>query len=352
MKQDVFTTSDFIAQNFSSGPYTRKEASHLLEKLPLWIARSFQALELYFSNDLKVLVLFPNEAMDAARILTAYRLLKDGYHNPVVVVVDLLTSQVRSALSRQRVEVAKTGEKIFSPSMGLLMKTSDSFQKQFNEVEAVTTQLSMLSRKLVIAYLLNQKIFSNRSFTLTDILNQMVEWKGAERTTLSSLSIAIKALSQLGLVMTHKEKQSLRIQFHSAEDVWSYLCRYGESPVMERAEVGHWLDVSGYPYSGQSALSILSNLRSGRKPIYAVERKRYQTEIAHLKAISKGVLLHEEPIVIEKWIYDPAFLSQEKCVNAIDLALSLRVDSDERVRIELRELLARYELDAERLWNF
>jgi hypothetical protein len=143
----------------------------------------------------------------------------------------------------------------------------------------------------------------------------------------------------LARVLSVGRSKSLSFSLRGKE-LWNAASQFLRTPVKTETEVIELPAVGSLFVAGLSALSKYTNISEPGKVVYA----------ARLEALplSPSVRIHEggvrnstatEASLLQKWIYDPAFLTENRCVDPLSLYLSLRGINDERVEKALDQML-------------
>ncbi|MDR3606680.1 MAG: hypothetical protein P4M08_04770 [Oligoflexia bacterium] len=333
--------------------------------LPFWVGRATSITEAVAPQGLRFLLAFPSPeaAMAADQLLFIYRQLREKGRLPVIIVADTLPPQVRAALTRERCQTVITGRQLFAPELGILLNTKfeDSLKPVESPLDKRTIELSKTARQVLVA-LLQKKLPQTETnlSSFAKIYSETIaraEHPEALLTVLSHLSRAVTQLEELQLVTTSRMGRERRIRFHTASELWSGLCRHTKTIVSETALVPVDLITrrDRLFLSGESALSHYSNLSAPSVPTYAANGWEFN-ELKHHRRFQAEAQTKPNTLKIEHWKTDPVFLCEwfdkKMVVNRIDLALSLRLERDERVRIAISEMLKKYDLAAEPLWSY
>ena len=354
-------TIDYLAELILGPKHSFELTAFDPSILPLWIGRSASIAELATPEGVRFLLIFPEPPLTAERLIFISRLIKEKKKLPVILVADQLAPQVRSALTRARCQTVITGRQLFAPELGISLNTK--IEDSLKTIETTpwkeqVSELSKTARQVLVSVLLKdnfQKEPMNLS-TFATIFREMVaptDDPEVALTVLSYLSRAFTQLEELQLITTTREGRERKIRFNSPTELWVGLCRFTKKTVSETALIPQSLIKKDrlHLYSGETALSYYSNLAAPSIPVYALPSRNFN-ELKRHRRLNLEVREDDESVKIEHWKTDPYFLWQKKYVNPIDLALSLRLEKDERVRFALTEVLKKYGLAAEQLWSY
>ena len=352
-------TIDYIAE-FMLGSGRSFEARHFdFSGLPLWIGRVVSIAEFATPEGARFLIVFPETPLTADRLIFISRFLKQKKQLPSLIVADGLASQVRAALTRARVQTVITGRQLFAPELGIILNTKlkDSLKTlETPPWKEQASEFSKTARQVLVGVLLNQK-FPEEQMTLSSFGKIFQSWVTSTDdhdvvfTVLSYLSRAVTQLEEQQLITTTRAGRERRIKFMPAVDLWAGLCRFTKTTVSETALVPKTLIKKNYLHSGETGLSFYSNLMAPSIPVYAIPSREFNDLKRH-RRLHTETRDEQESVKIEHWKVDPYFLWEKKNVNPIDLALSMRLERDERVRIALTDLLKKRGLPADPLWSY
>jgi len=90
--------------------------------------------------------------------------------------------------------------------------------------------------------------------------------------------------------------------------------------------------------AGESALAKYTLMSEPRYPVYAIAANEWK---GIQKTLQLDELTYPEPgcFALQTWRYSPDLLAEDHCVDRLSLFLSLRQESDPRIRIASDELL-------------
>ena len=74
-------------------------------------------------------------------------------------------------------------------------------------------------------------------------------------------------------------------------------------------------------------------------PVRAIEKKVYLEHAEEIESIDPAWDTHTDYVELEVWRYDPDRFSQESIVDSLSLALSLKGEQDEAMKLNINKLL-------------
>ncbi|GEM_PF-6106222 len=190
------------------------------------------------------------------------------------------------------------------------------------------TQLSGMSVNMLI-----------REILLGDLTGKSkVEIATIFKTTKMSSGRAIEPLLENELCSEIKVGVVKKIQFKDRSELWNYLKKNINTPVKEIIFIDKV--PKAMPLSGVSALSKHSMLADDEIFTFASDKKAFKKKITN----TEPVLEEFAKACIELWDR-PTTLQENECINVIDTYLVLKNIQDERVQIELSNLLKKKKLE-------
>lgn len=192
----------------------------------------------------------------------------------------------------------------------------------------IIKNLSGLSINLLIREILKGDLYGKSKVEIAKIF----------KTSKMTMGRSIEPLLTNNLCEEAKVGVSKQIQFKPRAELWLFLQKKINSPIKEVVFLDHI--PKGLPYSGISALSEHTMLAEDSIPSLAIDKKEFNKKFKN----TKFVLEDNASSKLELW-NRPATLLEQSCVNPIDVYLVLKETIDERVQIELEQLLKKCNLE-------
>ncbi len=163
-------------------------------------------------------------------------------------------------------------------------------------------------------------------------LNGMTTKELAEKFNVSyaSMNRAVRWMNVKGLVELEGVKEKTLKMVDRGRGLWEKALPLMLSPVERMLYTDEQLNKQ--PFAGESALESYTMLATPAVPCKAVS-KEWASEQPKEKLNKYGECL------VEVWRYDPMLLAKENVVDPLSLYLSMKSNEDERVRIELKNLI-------------
>jgi len=168
-------------------------------------------------------------------------------------------------------------------------------------------------------------------------LNNMTTKIVAEKLKLPYISInrAINNLNDFGFCNLSDSKERIIIFEEDKKKLWESAFEYLQSPI-EKVFKTDKEYIGKYYRSGINALSHYTFINDEFIEYYAVPKD-------NLKLIRKDLDEDFGDNMVEVWKYDPAILSSGEFVDKLSLYLTLRNSDDERIEIELKQMISNIE---------
>lgn len=235
----------------------------------------------------------------------------------VVLVTKELTARQRDALISAGIPFIHPGKQIYLPFMGIVL------QERFKAVTENKEKLSPSAQVMLFYYLYQKK----EKLFLTEI-------KSALKFSSMTLSRASKELENMGLLKTGKDKVKKYIWSDKPlNEIYISSKDYLINPVKRTVYVdAAYMEQRGY-IAGDSALAEYSMINDPKVKVYAT----YKLD-ADVKAM-EDLIDESKQAAVQLWAYNPGLLTANGIVDKLSLACSYSDEDDDRINIELEEML-------------
>ena len=351
----VNRTAIFVQEFFQGAGPSGSVGVELIEplNLPIWMKDAAHYGRFVCRSPMgetTVTLIMPKDSTTFEQVANLYRVFTRMGSGPALILADDLPPKARGVLVRMSIPHVVTGSAIYAPQLGLAYGKIKDKPMEY----VVSETLSSVGLKLTAAYLLQSDFFSD-SPSLSEIQQRLVK-QGDYSVSVATLSRAFQQLQELELVVVSGHGPQKRMRFLERQETWARLFKVSIETVVRRVEARYlpsneW----NYVFSGDSALGKLSDLMEPHAPTIAMSVSEYRKLKEDRRPKNGGeknspvTEWGEAPCIIELWREDPCFLSEKKCLNVVELVLSLRSHTDERVQIALAQLLEIHGLSAEPL---
>jgi hypothetical protein len=195
-----------------------------------------------------------------------------------------------------------------------------SLKKQADK-KIATVKLNGLAENVLIREILKGDVTGKNKKDIASDFN----------VTQMTMGRAITRLLSNDLCYEEKDNTSKLVYFYSKEKLWEFLEEKIESPVKEEFYIDH--KAKGLVLSGISALSKLTMLADDEVSTYAITKKEFNKTYTQEDSVFKEFAKAK----IELWSREP-ILTSKGIINPIDIYLTHKNDTDERVQIELEKI--------------
>ena len=154
---------------------------------------------------------------------------------------------------------------------------------------------------------------------------------GKFRTSYASMNRALRWLNMKSLVELEGVKEKTLMVTGKGKELWEKVSPLMLSPVERVLYTDESLEEK--PDAGESALERLTMIASPERPCKAVSK---ECALEHKQLLNK----YDGDYQVEVWRYDPCLLEINHTVDPLSLYLSLQTSDDERIRIELKNLIS------------
>lgn len=196
-----------------------------------------------------------------------------------------------------------------------------------SEKSRIVTLLTGLSVNMLIREILKGDLAEKNKAEIAEIF----------KVTKMTAGRAIEPLLANDLCEEIKVGVAKKIQFKPRSELWEYLKKNIKSPVKEVIFVDKI--PKALPYSGITALAKQTMLSEDEIPTFASDKREFNKRFKK----TEPVLEEFASAKVELWNRPPT-LQVNNCINEIDAFLVLNEINDERVQIELAELLKKLDL--------
>lgn len=298
------------------------------KSLPYFLQDAFDVHEFQLCGKDILLVSARRERLPPLRMLrTQLDKLAHIADRPVVFATSALASYERRRLVEQNIPFVVPGNQLYLPNLGI------DFREYFRRPQAEVTGFTPATQALFIAALLRREwhgIWQPADLTMT------LGYTGM------TLTRAIRELAGAGLITVGQEGRGRRLQVnHPPAQAWEHATPYLRTPVKRTEWVdGELVKQFNAPMAGLTALVFYSMLTQPPQPIHAASTTQWK------RAQAAGVRHELTPapgaVQWQIWSYPPSLLHDSEAVDPLSLTLSLKEETDDRIRQALDELRGKF----------
>ena len=154
------------------------------------------------------------------------------------------------------------------------------------------------------------------------------------RTSYASMNRALRWLNLKGVVGLEGIKEKALVITDKGKELWEKVSPLMLSPVDRVLYTDD--ELVEKPFSGESALEQYTMIAAPEKPCKAVSK---EWALEQKDMLNK----YDGNYLVEVWRYDPSILEKNHTIDPLSLYLSLRTSDDERIKIELKNLISSVE---------
>lgn len=295
-----------------------------VKKLPLFLKEGYDFLCAEFYNH-EVVFVEPKSAEDVtpSQLQKHISKFESAFECPVIWVFNEMTYYLKEQLTKFRMSFVVPGKQLFIPFM--FMDLNEQQKIRTTRAESFSP-----SAQCILIYHLWMGSLEGLNFQeIADIFNYTPRTIGRcaeELKNADACSIVGGRSKYLKFSKTNRE-------------IWETVQDYLRNPV-KKAE---WLflteNIENARIAGLGALSYYSNISTGDIESFAIDAKVFK-ELRDRGEIHPTIY-NEHDVRLEIWSYDPAVLTGDDFVDPFSLYLSSVYDPDERIQIELENMINR-----------
>ncbi|MBU0504640.1 MAG: hypothetical protein ABII18_00515 [bacterium] len=295
-----------------------------LERLPLFL-NALYSFEKLIIDDTAFLAIIVNDKKLGPREFKKHgKLLKEELDLPQVWFMRELHYHKIQTLIENGINFVVEDKQVYLPMLHVVIKP------EITQMRSHVMELNGLAIQILERELIKKDLTGKNKLEIAEIFN----------TTQMTAGRAIERLLTHELCFEEKKGVSKNIIFKQRDELWDYFKNNVLSPV--KFVVYADVKIKGLPFSNITALSKQTMLADDDMPVYAIDKKEFK-----LKYTERDFVHEDQAIAkIEVWNYRP-ILVEKNTINPLDAYLLLKDHADERVQIELQELLKQYNLDWE-----
>lgn len=249
--------------------------------------------------------------------------LKKHCSYPFVLCFETMTLYQRQALIENKISFVVPGSQLYLPFLGIILK--EVYKSVPNKTEKLTAMSQYIL--LYLIYDSQQQSYSQIELATTMDISAM------------NVSRSIQELEILELVNRSKQGRISCISLcGNKKETYEKAEPYLQNPVLKKVFVKSEKPYLAFKVAGEEALSEISMMNPPRHKVRAIDKKKF-SNIAKEDIVDPNWELDEEIIELEVWKYNPDLFAVNNRVDIISLSLSLKDLEDERINIELMELM-------------
>lgn len=287
----------------------------LFTKLPLALTNSFR---FYTGQVLNTKIIFAyisdGNSFSPAQMQKLMSLIEKKCETPVIAILGDIASYNLQRLIAQKVNFIIPQKQMFIPSLLIDLRKQKTIDNDIN------TSMPAVAQCMLLYHIEVESLEGKHAQDIANTFN--VSYANANR--------AIRWLKAHDIITIKGGKTKAIVFGRKKRESWEVTRSFFVSPVEKTVYTDS--QIQDLMESGINALSEYSMINREGRYCYAITKEAYKN-IASLTQKEYGAN------VIEVWRYDPRLLSKTNTVDKLSLYLSLRNNEDERVQIELENLI-------------
>ena len=287
---------------------------HQLGKLPIVITGNYSCYEAVLM-DVPVLLLAIQNDGYTPKLLQKHQQMVTRLtgHHAVFAMANVASYHV-SRMINARINFIIPDKMIYIPSLLVNLKEMKGGRKLEEEV------MPGLAQCVILFHLQRESLNGKTTKQLADKFS----------TSYASMNRALRWLNMRGIVELEGIKEKSLVITDKGEKLWEKIMPLMLSPVERVLYTDEKLEDK--PDAGESALEKLTMIVSPESPCKAVSK---EWVVDHKQILNK----FDGNFLVEVWRYDPSILEKNHTVDPLSLYLSLQTSDDERIRIELNNMI-------------
>lgn len=307
------------------GEVSRVDEFSRAAALPFYLQDRYLFGKLAIAGTPCVLMLARNEVQDTPAVVRKHlQAVRQEVTEPVVYVVERLSSYNRKRLIEQRVPFVVPNKQMYLPMLGIDLREQFSLPADDGD-----NPLGAVAQVL----LLRELFQTGASASTAGELAESLEYSAM------TIGRAFAELADRRLAEVERIGRGKHLVFaHRGLAMWEQVKKHLNSPVRKSIWVE---DINGdipAPAAGGTALAHYTTLGEPRYRVIAINAREWpgQKELLHLNELPHRA---DHELQVELWRYNPRLIKEGACVDELSLWLSVKDSEDERVAMAADELL-------------
>ncbi|MFQ6860990.1 MAG: hypothetical protein ACLRUO_04435 [Beduini sp.] len=288
-------------------------------QLPFYILNDF-TIQKATINDISCLSLTPHEGLpNLTALKKQINVIKNVEDLPVFLNLDSISNFRKQNLLENKIAFILKDKMVYLPFMTTLI--TDEQCEENKKIEKLT-----LASQLLFIWILHQ---DTDKFYISEAL---------ETISVSNMTLtrAYRQLCATKLFEEHKDGRKIYLTTHFNKlDLFYKMKEYLQSPIQKQGYILKFNLSDDMVLSAESALSQYTFINPPKLKTYAIDK-------ANSKQINlqKDYYSVEEQVELQIWNYNPLLFSRDKKnIDKISLIISSLGNTDERLEIEIEQLL-------------
>ena len=289
------------------------------DQLPLYILNNF-SIQKATLNDIDCLSLTPHEELPTLSVLKKQiTIIKNIENIPVFLNLNSISHFRKQNLLENKIPFILKDKMVYLPFMATLL--TDEQGEENTKIEKLTLSAQLLF--IWILYQNSDEFYVNESLEAINVSNM-------------TLTRAYRQLCATKLFEEHKDGRKIYLTTHLNKlDLFNQMKPYLQSPIKKQGFILNSDIDTHMILSSESALSLYTFINPPKRKTYAIDKVN-----SNYIAIQKEYYSQEEQVELQIWNYNPLLFSHDqKNIDKISLIISLLDNIDERLDMEIEQLL-------------
>lgn len=311
----------------------------ILNQLPVYLRNGYKWYALYlFQKQFVVAYTETDDDFTIASIDTQLAAVEEKLNQPIILCTDAMEAYNRKRLIERKRAFIIPFKQMYIPYLFV-----DFTEYRYQTKGRAIQRLQPFAQVIIIAHLLNSKQhYHIEHVPFKEIANQF-------QVNTINISRAVENLAELNLIEIEQEGRNKMFSFKDdKKTLWDKGLKNELfiNPVAKRYFVNNDFNwITNLLKAGDTALTSYTNINPSNQMVFAVDNQVFNL----IKKNNNASIFNEYEgrYSLQIWKYDPDFMnginqSAYDKVDPISLYLSYKDDQDERVQMELEQLIKRF----------
>lgn len=295
-------------------------------KLPLYLRNKREYFVLSMGDTRSVLMKNNSDNFNVSGFEKEMQEIEKHAEMSVILWLDAVSTYQRNALIKNRIPFIVPNSQIFVPELGMSLKELCAGRREKVEKISAATQF------LLLYFIYQKKHEEKNQSEIAEYLNMSA----------MNVSRAVQELQELGLLESRKAGTSKVIKSIAiGKELYRLSNEYLKSPVQKKIYVSLKYFDMDLPFAGETALAKRSILNYPKCTVFAMDKKLVKN-IPREAVVEPKLMTDNDYIEIELWKYNPSLYASDEMVDIVSLVQSLKDVENERVEMQLEEIMEEY----------
>lgn len=321
MNDNISKTITWLDEYLPKNALVLKEDKAMKRTLPLNISAPYQFFIGSFSDTPVIWVQLRDCEEIAPSIIKRHgEIINQACGLTPIFIIEKIESYKIQRLAKTHVNFIIPGKVVYLPSLLFIVRNQSKTDASMTKIRDIIPAVAQL---MVLYHIQKQSLNGLSAQQIAELFK--VSYATSKR--------AVEWLVNKGVIsLTGKKEKVVSFKYES-KALWDFCEKLLRSPVESLHQTNDLTGIKEYEIAGEQALSHYSMLSDNTKTI-AISKK----ELTRMNKQFKGWDNYGE-YNVQTWIYDPKILANENLVDPLSLYLSLKEHYDERVQIELENMI-------------